>query len=270
MNTSTLQQHLHAMWQDYLRLNPQARLIHGLFKAHNARLVNDHIALRTFDLPEVDLTHLARPFLEAGYSVGGEYHFPEKHLYARHLQHPDNALPKIFISQLLTARLSNDNAALIRRLIQQIPDSVRTADGFCYSGRHWQLGWQAYQQLLAENEYAAWVAAFGFRPNHFTLLVNALSSHHSIAAVNDFLAARGVPLNSAGGAIKGSPDVGLQQSSTCASRVPVTFSDGTHAIPGCYYEFAQRFPMPDGRLYQGFVTDSANQIFHSTDNPQGR
>ncbi|MDF2182531.1 DUF1338 domain-containing protein [Neptuniibacter sp. CAU 1671] len=270
MNPETLQQHLQAMWLDYLQLNPQARLIHGLFRSRNPELVNDHIALRTFDLPEVDLNHLARPFQLAGYDFAGEYHFPDKHLYARHLQHPDRQLPKIFISQLITAELGAVNNALVHKLISQIPASVRAGEGFCYSGRHWELSWREYQQLLAESEYAAWVAAFGFRPNHFTLFVNALQSHTSIAAVNTFLTSRGVQLNTAGGAIKGSPEVGLEQSSTLASRVPVTFSDGIHHIPGCYYEFASRFPLADGELYQGFVTDSANQIFHSTDSRQGR
>jgi hypothetical protein len=50
--------------------------------------------------------------------------------------------------------------------------------------------------------------------------------------------------------------------------VKVDFSDGAQYIPGCYYEFARRFPMPDGRLFRGFVTGSADKIFESTNKGQ--
>lgn len=65
--------------------------------------------------------------------------------------------------------------------------------------------------------------------------------------------------------MKGSPDVRLEQSSTMADKVSVTFSDGNQQIPGGFYEFAKRYPLPDGTLYQGFVEASADKIFESTD-----
>ena len=49
-----------------------------------------------------------------------------------------------------------------------------------------------------------------------------------------------------------------------ADRVPVTFTDETVTIPSCFYEFALRYPKPDGRLYSGFVAASADKIFEST------
>lgn len=64
--------------------------------------------------------------------------------------------------------------AIIQALIEQLADAAITADNFIYSGRHWSLDYQTYQQLLAESEYAAWVAAFGYRANHFTVSVNHL------------------------------------------------------------------------------------------------
>ena len=49
-----------------------------------------------------------------------------------------------------------------------------------------------------------------------------------------------------------------------ADNQDVTFSDETLEIPSCFYEFAQRYPLPNGELYQGFVEASADKIFEST------
>ena len=55
-----------------------------------------------------------------------------------------------------------------------------------------------------------------------------------------------------------------KQGSTMADRQPVEFADGSHEIPTCYYEFARRYVLPGGRLFQGFVANSADRIFEST------
>jgi hypothetical protein len=41
--------------------------------------------------------------------------------------------------------------------------------------------------------------------------------------------------------------------------------EGLKEIPGCYYEFAKRYPDADGKLYSGFIAKSADKIFESTD-----
>jgi len=265
MNTQQLKKMLEEMWIDYLALNPDAQAIHQLIKKRNPHVVNDHIALRTFNLGKVDLKQISRPFINAGYHARGEYSFPQKHLYAQHFEHNDPNLPKIFISQLLTENLDQSNQELIHNLIEQIPQEVLTTKHFSYSGRHWNLTYQQYQQLLKQSEYAAWLAAFGFRPNHFTILINALHSHHRIETLNQFLKQHGYALNSAGGEIKGSAEEYLEQSSTLANKVILSFDDQEAEIPGCYYEFAKRYPLPEGGLYQGFIAASADKIFESTD-----
>jgi hypothetical protein len=35
-------------------------------------------------------------------------------------------------------------------------------------------------------------------------------------------------------------------------------------VPACYYEFARRYPIANGELYQGFIAASADKIFEST------
>jgi hypothetical protein len=50
-----------------------------------------------------------------------------------------------------------------------------------------------------------------------------------------------------------------------ADRIPVAFKETTKEITSCYYEFAFRHKMANGKLFSGFVTGSADKIFESTD-----
>lgn len=257
---------LAAMWRDYIDLNPQAKRIWELFTARGEQVVNDHIALRTFNLTRVGVDVLANTFLQSGYRARGNYEFPDKKLVAKHYEAPGR--PKVFISELQVERLDRASQKLIASLVTSM--DVRSTERFdlSISGRPWDLSFDDYLRLREVSEYAAWVAAFGFRPNHFTVLVNALDTFDSLEAVNDFLEANGFALNESGGKIKGGRDVLLEQSSVLANNVEVTFTDGKHVIPGCYYEFARRYPSPDGRLYEGFIASSAERIFESTDRGQ--
>jgi hypothetical protein len=53
-----------------------------------------------------------------------------------------------------------------------------------------------------------------------------------------------------------------------ADNIEVEFTDKKLVIPSCYFEFAKRYPLADGNLYQGFVAKSADKIFESTDKGQ--
>jgi hypothetical protein len=79
-----------------------------------------------------------------------------------------------------------------------------------------------------------------------------------------FLVGHGFVLNTAGGAIKGTPAERLEQSSTRADEIAVELDGAPARLPSCYYEFAKRYPLPDGSLFQGFVPASADKIFEST------
>jgi len=134
-----------------------------------------------------------------------------------------------------------------------------------WAGRPWHVRRAEYESLLIESEYAAWVAAWGFHVNHFTVAVNTLGTFPDLQSLNAFLLDHGFKLNESGGTIKGSPDELLEQSSTLADVVSVDFSDATLKIPSCFYEFARRYRWPTGELFQGFVPRSADRIFESTD-----
>ena len=256
---------LQAMWQDYLALTPDAQPIHNLFASMNdGIIINDHIALRTFNHPKVNIEKIARPFLEAGYVAEGDYDFPIKKLVAKHYRHRDDTLPKVFISELLVEELSEEAQGIIHTLLDQVAPAAAEQDDFCYSGRPWKITTDQYKTLAKESEYASWLGAHGFRPNHFTISINHLSSHHEIQSLNQLLLDQGYTMNDNGGLVKGSPEVLLEQSSTKARDILVECADGSLDIPGCYYEFALRYPMADGQLYQGFVAASADRIFEST------
>lgn len=261
---------LDSMWNDYLLLNPQARQVRDLFESRGEQVVNDHIAFRTYDLPGLDIDTLARPFLAAGYRPGGRYEFPEKKLDALHFEPPSPDLPLVFISALDVSAFPEEVQRIIRELAAQVDPADVARDDFLYSGRPWRLDLSTYEALLAHSEYAAWVAAFGYRPNHFTVRVNDLCTLPSLEAVNELLEQNGFVLNASGGKIKGSPEQLLEQSSTLANRVEVAFSDTRATIPSCYYEFARRYAGPDGELYMGFIAASADRIFESTDRRLGR
>ncbi|WP_087112404.1 DUF1338 domain-containing protein [Parendozoicomonas haliclonae] len=262
-NVDTLFAHL---WENFLEVTPSAARIHKLLgDSQQSDVINDHIALRTFNLEKVGLDKLAQHFLAIGYQQCGEYHFESKKLYARHYEHPDPNQPKVFISELLVDQCSPALQEVVNELVAQVPEEAVTADNFLYSGTHWQVDSATYEQLLAESEYAAWMAAWGYRANHFTVNVNTLANFTTLESVNQSLKEAGFALNTSGGEIKGSPEVLLEQSSTLADKAPVRFRDGEKTIPACFYEFARRYPKADGALYTGFVAASADKIFESTD-----
>ncbi|MEZ4741714.1 MAG: DUF1338 domain-containing protein [Bdellovibrionota bacterium] len=254
---------LQKMWLDYVLMNPEAERIHQLLAEKETGIVNDHIALRTFSHPKVGIDRLVEFFTPYGYTEKGTYHFEEKKLFAKHLE--AEGKPKIFISELLLDQFSNTLQEVANSCIESISEENMQSPSFLYSGTHWKKSFKIYEELKAESEYASWLYAIGFRPNHFTISVNDLKSFKSLNDLNHFLKENNFKLNNAGGEIKGTPEVLLEQSSTLASLIEVEFDDGKKSIPGCYYEFALRYPMENNQLYQGFIAKSADKIFESTD-----
>ncbi|MCB9800215.1 MAG: DUF1338 domain-containing protein [Candidatus Omnitrophica bacterium] len=257
------------LWTHYADVNPQAGAIHRALQERGESVVNDHVAFRTFDFPHTCIEVFARPFIECGYRFHHEdYQFKEKKLFARHLMHSDPHYPKVFISQLKHGQCSPRLQSCIEELAGQVPENFMQNYSFLTSGAVWKpVAFKKYQDLLRESEYAAWMAAFGFRVNHFTVSFNHLKTFKDLSEFNQFIESLGYPLNASGGKVKGTSQTLLEQSSTLAYPAKVSFADGVYDIPGCYYEFARRYPTPDGELFQGFVPVSADKLFESTNNP---
>jgi hypothetical protein len=263
LNTKSFFEHL---WQDYIQMAPAAAQLQQVFLERGEQVVNDHVALRTFNLEPIQLTALEPHLLAMGYRRFAPYQFPDKKLQAWGYVPPHDTLPHIFLSELDCSAFSPDVQEILRQLCVQVePERVQEIDIF-WAGRLWSpISWADYQTLLKESEYAAWVAALGLRPNHFTLSVNHLVHTPSLEGVLEVVESQGMALNTSGGRIKGSPTVLLEQASTLAEQMPVEFAGGeVHEIPTCYYEFARRYPDADGTVYQGFVAASADRIFEST------
>lgn len=252
------------LWEDYTSLNPEALKIYRLLSDQHETVLNDHVAFRTFNLPGLGVSTLAKHFVDLGYQEKNDYVFKEKKLYAKHYEHPDVNQPKVFISELELEKATPFVRSTIEANFKDFDFSITARPEFLYSGASWKRSYKTYEALYKDSEYAAWTYAYGFRANHFTVSVNRLKKFNDLAKLNNFIKTNGFQLNQFGGEIKGTPEEMLEQSSTMAKDVALQFDEGIYKIPACYYEFAKRYPMPDGKLYQGFIAKSADKIFEST------
>lgn len=254
------------LWQQYTARTPQAQAIYDLFASQGEKVVNDHVAFRTFDCPQVGLAALQPHLLEMGYEVLDDYAFPGKHLKARAFLHPDETIPKVFVSALERGVLSKSAEALLDLIVAQIPDDAAADASVFSAGRLWETPSLAEYELLAsESEYASWLAVHGYCANHFTVSVNHLHGFGDMAAVLDAVKGVGFALNTVGGEIKGVPADLLVQGSTLADQQTLEFRCGKSAeVPTCFYEFAERFADSDGAVFQGFLAANADKIFEST------
>lgn len=257
-------------WEQYQSEVPAAHQIYHLFLEQGEQLSfldHDHLALRTFNHPKINMEVLIRPFLQLGYTPAQTYDFPIKKLFARHYEPPKTNMPKVFISELLLEHFSAELQTTIEDCISVIPTKVlEDKENLPHSKVHWPLRYSIYQKLAKESEYAGWVYAYGFRANHFAIRVNQLSQFKNCAQINAFLRQHGYRINEENGEVKGSAEVLLEQSSIMAQTAIIQFIEGKYEIPSCYYEFTHRFPDKNGQLYPGFVAASADKLFESTDN----
>ena len=262
----TLEDIFNRLWSDYATQNPSAQKVYDLFTSEGETVFNDHIAFRTFDHDKVNIDVLSRVFLERGYEVKGQYKFEEKHLFAKHFEHKaDKSAPRVFISQLKTKDFSKFLQETVETVVDKVSEKDLNSDDLIFSGNIWGTpDYKSYLKLREESEYAAWVYVYGFRANHFTVSINGLKKYNTIEKVNQLLKDNEFLMNTSGGEIKGTKEELLQQSSIMANHINVEFTDGVYSIPGCYYEFAQRYPDKNGELYSGFIAKSANKIFEST------
>lgn len=252
------------LWDSYLEVTPTVEKVKAILRLKKYNSFCDHIAFRTVALQDESSNNnygieaLSIPFLKLGYQIKNTYSFTKKKLNAIHLE-KDN-LPRIFISELLISQCSS----FAQHTLLNTLDNATTSKNILTSGRQWKVNFATYKKLVNESEYAAWFYIHGHRVNHFTINVNQLQNY-SLEKICQQLLNYGVSLNTSGGIIKGSEMVGLKQASTIADKVPVKFEDlkSSIKIRSCYVEFAERFIIND-KIFNGFITNSADKIFQST------
>lgn len=128
------------LWADYTSRNPEVKKIYDLFISQGERVLNDHIAFRTFNDPRVNIEVFSKPFVDAGYEYRGEYTFEEKHLYARHYEHKTFAdAPRVFISELITQDFSASLQATVKKIIGQISENLLLPNELIFSGAPWKF-----------------------------------------------------------------------------------------------------------------------------------
>lgn len=259
-----------SLWRCYTAMTPQAERIHQAFVDQGEEVLNDHVAFRTLGLEPLGLDRLEPHLTALGYTRFEPYDFPEKKLRAYGYLPPQPNQPRVFLSELKVEELSSASQDILRRCAEQVDPAVIANPEVLWAGRLWEpIRYDEYGTLLAESEYAAWVATLGLCPNHFTISVTDLKKHAEVEDVLKVVEDLGYAINESGGRVKGSPDRYLEQASTLADRQMTDFAGGAeHETPTCYYEFAKRYPLPSGELFQGFVAASADKIFESTDAKQ--
>ena len=302
MNSSHLVKELwQQLWLIYRQRVEYARIYEAMIEAAGGTVANDHIAFRSLRLI-VDSAegkiNLGIPYLESvvswlGYKIAGEYHFGDRHLYARHYRHPEQDkydLPKLFVSELIVEQLPPSIA-------RSIEDTVRSGNFFSLST--WQRStfpsqqdesaiakslvpiftrpWTPPKQSIVEtvnevSQYGAWLLLHGYSVNHFTGYINRQNTpaYPDIKSTARALASQGVPMKDS---FEGGQASGLQQTATQAvtEQVPVLNKQGHLAkMPWsyAYYELAERYLVTDSTghqtLFEGFIAPQAQHLFDMT------
>ena len=115
--------------KSYLNICPTARKVNELLKIRNEKIVNDHIAFRTFNIKKIGLESLSTLFIEKGYEIKGNYNFDEKKLNAYHLEYSGvESFPKIFISELLLESFHPAVKLIAEEVVDQIKGRISLED----------------------------------------------------------------------------------------------------------------------------------------------
>ena len=227
---------IESLWRNFVASTPQAARVHELLVARGEQVHHDHIALRTFAVPELGMEALARRVEAAGFRPRERYRLDEDHLQARYWQHDNPNAPKIFIVELDLGTLSPGAQAVVERLIAQLPRGFADRAEPPWTARPWSPSYADYQSLLAESEHAARVAALGVCVDRCALDVGALISFPDLDALVAYLLEHAFRF-----------DMRFERATIKPDPIQVRFADTTARIPSGTYELtARRVPRPRG------------------------
>ncbi len=290
---------LDRLWSNYCDRVEYARRYRDLVLQKGGRVVNDHIAFRTFNTrtgqQPAGMEAIARLITPLGYEAAGAYEFKDKFLVAKHYQHEDPLMPKIFVSQLEVTELPREHARALNEAVAdaqnlldtdtqamlRFPDTMLSQYDEGLTDRLYkfitQRPWsppprEVVTEINKVSQYAAWTLLHGNNVNHFTAYINEqqVPEWPDIVTTSAALKAAGVPMKDS---IEGEPGSKLRQTATQAvdEDCEVREEDGRTGKlrwSYAYYELAERgtVPGPDGKpvRFNGFLGAQATHLFEMT------
>ena len=279
------------LFEDLLRRVPQAQAYVGDRVAAGAKVVFDHGALRTVQAPSGLLPRgvaaFSRILEPLGYRRAELYPLERLAMVGHAYVHRDlpEGVPQFFLSELDPGRFSEPFQAAVARTLASSQDPLPPwshslleelgASGSLpqdqalrllpdlvagFSRQHAAPLLEDYRILLAESPEMAWIATEGSTFNHVT---DRVANVEALAAEQKAL---GRPMKAAV-EISASGRV-LQTAFLAPLTECVLIGAQGHgevtAVPGSFYEFITRKPLPDGRLDLRFDSGNAQAIFKMT------
>lgn len=258
----------------------------------------DHGALRTVAAPTTGAlppgdAGFARILQPLGYEAAAVYPLERINMTGRAYRHRDRPedIPQYFVSEFHPERFSPEFQDACARVLASSRDPLTTeakalldrlqADGSlpvddaarlvpvlaaCFARQHDAPTLADYEVLLAESAEMAWIATEGNAFNHATDRVA------DVAALAEAERAAGHPIKDT---VEVSTSGRVRQTAYRAAKAARDFIDAngktvTREVPGSFYEFITRDPLPDGSgLDLGFDAANAQGIFKMTAAGQG-
>lgn len=264
--------------------------------AAGRRTVFDHGAIRTVrwasgQLPQGERA-FTRIFEPLGYRLEGVYPLPRLRMTGRAWCHEDEpeGIAQFFVSELHPEQFSEDFQATVTRVLASSRDplsplhvadlamlavdrtlplanAVRLVPALvrCFGRQHEVFALADYEALRAESAEMAWIATEGNAFNHATDRVD------DVVAVAEAQRRRGRPIKDT---VEVSASGRVRQTAFRAVDVRREFLDGdervVRQVPGSFYEFISRDPLPGvrstdrRRLDLAFDSGNATGIFAMT------
>ena len=116
---------LEHLWKQYLERVSYAKTYAQLVDEKGGKVVNDHIAFRTFNThtgEQPEGIRAIKHIIEVlEYKPVEKYIFKKKKLTAIHFEHPDELFPKIFVSQLEVDQLPVWAQNIVHKTVKDTP-----------------------------------------------------------------------------------------------------------------------------------------------------
>lgn len=246
----------------------------------------DHLAIIDVGLEGSNRNTLISLFKKLGFEERGSGYIPDKINDFMWMAEPNideklpsEALPQIVLADFRIDELSKANRDLVHSYLKKVDQQSLPS---CDAGvrdvselvdylnmRPWPLMTvREYMMLRDENPLLSWVMASGRKVNHFGVSIHLDGRFNSLADFNESLR-RVAPLNFKDGAIKGSLEMGIEQSSSVGSLQRIMLRDGEVELNRAFMEFVWRQQIAQGEAprwgdyYTGFLATNATNIIES-------